>query len=86
MVDDMQKGIYDDIMIPSVKVLLQIELTGMPLNMDVVLETRTELEAIEKDCKDTLFALPLIQGFIKHLRKKESDACHAKWKKENHAY
>lgn len=82
MVDDMQKGIYDDIMIPSVKVLLQIELTGMPLNMDVVLETRTELEAIEKDCKDTLFALPLIQGFIKHLRKKESDACHAKWKKK----
>lgn len=38
MVADGQETIYKELLIPSLKVITQIELTGMPINMDRVLE------------------------------------------------
>ena len=47
MVADKQLEIYNNIFIPSVKVILQMELTGMCLDMDQVLKAEQELLAIK---------------------------------------
>lgn len=44
MTADKQLEVYNKLMIPSVKVILQMELTGMPLNMEKVKHARTVLE------------------------------------------
>lgn len=68
LVSDQQVDIYNKIFIPSLKVLLQIELTGLPLKRDQVAKTRKELEAIQKDFMDRLFACPRIANFEKHMK------------------
>lgn len=82
MVQDEQLEIYNTIKIPSVRVLLQIELTGMPLDMARVLEVEKELQDIYNSWDKTLRTLPIIKDFIKYLRQQESDKAHAKWKKK----
>ena len=46
MVADEQLNIYEEIFKPSIRVLLQAELVGMPLCMDTVLDVRDELTGI----------------------------------------
>lgn len=47
MVQDQQLEIYNTIFIPSVKVIMQMELSGMCLNMNRVLEVEKELSQIK---------------------------------------
>ena len=82
MVADTQLQIYNDIMIPSVKVLLQIELTGMPMNMDEILRAQKEMEGYRTQFHRIIANLPTIHKFVDHLRQVESDKCHEKWKKK----
>lgn len=46
MINDDQLDIYETIFKPSVKVILQMELTGMPINMKAVALARKELEEV----------------------------------------
>jgi len=82
LITDHQEKIYNQIMIPSIKVILQMELTGMPLDMDQVLKTETIMEGYRKKFSHTVFNSPIIKKFTKVLRKRESDVMHAKWKKK----
>jgi DNA polymerase-1 len=43
MLKDDQLGIYEEIMLPSIKLIVQMELMGMPIDMDQVKETETYL-------------------------------------------
>jgi len=54
MKDDEQLPIYDDIMLPSLTVITNMELTGMPMDMDEVHAVKAELEAIVKIPKEFL--------------------------------
>lgn len=65
---DQQEDIYKRIFLPSLKVLLQIELTGLPLLRDQVQKTKKDLEAIRDGFIDRLFALPRIINFEKHIK------------------
>jgi len=47
MITDKQLDIYNTIFIPSVKVILQMELSGMPIDMNQVLKAEQELIAIK---------------------------------------
>ena len=49
MLKDDQKDIYETIMIPSLKVIIQMELHGMPIDMDQVLITEHTLQRLETD-------------------------------------
>lgn len=80
MVNDNQLGIYNTIFLPSVKVILQTELTGMPLDWQRVHEVKSELEIIENTFLSALFTSPIIIDYIKVLRQKKSDEMHAEWK------
>ena len=46
MADDQQDVIYFDVMLPSLKTIIQMELTGMPLNPQRVQEVKHQLEVI----------------------------------------
>lgn len=82
MVEDKQLGIYQEMMMPSVKMLLHIELCGMPIDMVKVQEAKEELMKISEFHYNRLQSNPVIKQYWYHLRQKESDACHAKWKKK----
>ena len=69
-------------MIPSIKSLLQIELTGMPINMEKVLYAEKRMTSIQNRYTDFLMSCPTIRRYWIALRKKESMACHDKWKQK----
>lgn len=46
MVNDQQENLYYDLMLPSQKLLIQMELTGMPMSAAKVQEIKTKLEMI----------------------------------------
>lgn len=65
MVADQQEDIYLNIFKPSIAVLLQSELVGIPLDMPEVLRTKEELEAIKQRIMDSINTNPLV---IEHMR------------------
>jgi DNA polymerase-1 len=46
MVQDNQLDLYNSLMLPSLKLIMQIEMTGMPLDKDKVQETKAKLQNI----------------------------------------
>lgn len=83
MVQDEQLNIYNTIMIPSVKSILQIELTGMCLDMPRVLEVKSELEAIRNMHRKALFESDIIKKFIVTMEDELFITTNAGWKKKS---
>ena len=81
MVQDQQLEIYNTIFIPSMKVITQIELTGMPLDMEQVAIAKKAMEAILHTNLDILDC-PLIWDFENALREQTRTAHNAKLKKK----
>lgn len=54
MCKDNQLGIYENIMLPSLKVIVQMELVGMPINMTKVSQVKGELSLIQEAHKTSL--------------------------------
>ena len=83
MIADQQERIYDEIMIPSVKVILQMELTGMPMVPENIAKSRAELEALQQQYIKALFAEDEIKDFekTKKMLKLLLDNQHLKTKK-----
>jgi DNA polymerase-1 len=61
MVEDQQEDLYYDLMLPSQKVITQIELSGMPLNPEQVQVARQKLEHIVQQEQAKFVNLPLIK-------------------------
>ena len=76
MVKDSQLGIYTEVFLPSVKMILQMELSGAPLDMDKVVFTRAKLEKQKALDETILKSSGLIQQYELKLRKEE-------WTKKN---
>jgi len=71
MTADDQKSVYDTIFIPSVKIILQMELTGMPIDMFEVHKADTELRFIRQTHRSFIENSPLIKSFEKDLQEQE---------------
>jgi DNA polymerase-1 len=63
MLRDKQLQIYEEIMLPSIKVIAHMELIGMPIDMEQVYKTKKELETIVNIPKEFLRHSPLIKTF-----------------------
>lgn len=83
MIQDNQEDIYRTIMLPSIKLILQMELTGMPLDMPEVLKVQTELEVIRQRAEEKLFTLSVVKDFIGTLRKIECFKQNLLWKRKS---
>lgn len=64
LVADDQLEIYQTIFQPAIKDIIQMQLTGLPVNMATVWKVKAELEADEAKAVTAVQSSPLIQAFI----------------------
>ncbi len=69
MLADDQLSVYETVMRPSIKVILQMELTGMPLDLATVKQTKRRLQAVYDTQNSVLFNHPIIVNFTEQMRK-----------------
>lgn len=82
MVDDLQLPVYEDLFKPAILDIVQMQLTGMPLNMKRVKEVK---KVLQKDCDVSIAkmtALPLVQKFTYELAERVTHKLNAKWKQK----
>jgi DNA polymerase-1 len=84
MVADQQEELYHALMLPSLKLILQIELTGMPLNPQKVAEVRAKLEAIRDGHLSVIKNSSLIKMLNLLFRQTEMEKANAKLKVKQH--
>lgn len=84
MVADQQEELYHSLMLPSLKLIIQIQLTGMPLNAAKVQEVRGKLKAIRDGHLDVLTNNPVIQMLNLMFRQTEMEKANAKLKVKQH--
>lgn len=67
MIADNQKNIYEEIFKPAVIDIIQMQLTGLPVNMERVKEARAVMEADYNAAITGIRNNPLIQDFVRDL-------------------
>lgn len=85
MVADQQEELYYELMMPSQKVITQVELSGMPMNPEQVQHARSELETIKANHELDFLGLPIIRQLEDRLTKEawEKDYADRKAKAKN---
>lgn len=71
MLQDNQENIYNTIMLPSLKTIIQMELTGMPMDMAEVLMLRDELRAKSLTLETKIQAYDLVKATVIGLKEQE---------------
>lgn len=84
MVQDRQEELYYDLMLPSLKVIIQMELTGMPMDQTNVSVAKTELERLQASYLSVLNDNPTIKMLDMLVQKSVMDAANAKLKTKQH--
>ena len=84
MVADQQEELYHGLMLPSLKLIIQMELTGMPLDPVKVVEVRAKLERIRDGHLDVIINSKLIQAFNLIHRQDAMEDANAKLKVKQH--
>lgn len=84
MVDDRQEELYYELMLPSLKTIIQTELCGMPLNKHRVQEVKAELEGELKKHTDVLSNSPAVEQLNERLQREAMEAANAKLKTKQH--
>lgn len=64
MIADCQEAIYEKVFKPATKDIVQMQLTGMPVNMKRVLEVEKILQAEEDSAMHRIQSNPLVQRFV----------------------
>ena len=84
MVADEQLEVYESIMLPSIKTILQMELCGMPMDMEQVQVVKEKLQKTEAECLDVLTNSPVIRLLNVLLQTNAMNAANAKLKTKVH--
>ena len=84
MLRDNQKEIYDTIMKPSLKILIQMELVGMPIDLSRVNEVETELLGLQSKYLNQLSNASCVLACEKTIKHKALTAINAKLKTKQH--
>jgi DNA polymerase-1 len=82
MVADQQLGVYQTLFQPATLDIVQMQLTGMPVNMQRVLEVEAALQAVYDDAVGRIKQTQCIQRFEYRLKEKYIEKKHAEWKKK----
>lgn len=84
MVADRQEELYHTLMLPSLKVIIQMELTGMPMNAVRVAEVKSELMTVYLQHIDTLKNNPTIKALNLLVQTNTMEKANAKLKTKQH--
>lgn len=82
MLQDMQGKVYVDLFKPAIADIIQMQLTGMPLHMERVIEVKGILEADSKSAADRITQSPIVQNFIYTLNKEWVQLKNSTYKKK----
>ena len=84
MVKDNQEALYKDLMMPTVKLLLQTELVGMPINKARVNEIDDQLRKQQAEHINFISTHPLVQMMNTFVQTSAMEAANAKLKTKQH--
>jgi DNA polymerase-1 len=84
LVADKQETLYKDLMLPSLKTIIQMELTGMPMDPVRVQEVKAELEALQHGYETILTNSPVIKVLNLLIQTSAMEAANAKLKVKQH--
>jgi DNA polymerase-1 len=84
MVQDQQLNIYQTLMMPSLKLIIQLELTGMPMSDNRIQQVKTELVWEQQRHYDAIHNSPVIQMLNLLLQQSEMEKANAKLKIKQH--
>lgn len=84
MVLDQQESLYYSLMLPSLKLIIQIELTGMPLNATKVQQVKLELETIQQIHLNVIQNSSIVRTLELLLQTNAMGAANAKLKVKQH--
>lgn len=82
MINDQQEEIYNNIFKPAIKDIIQMQLTGLPVDMQRVKEVQPQLEQDSQDALDRMAQLPVIQEFEYMRLEAYTKAKNAQWKQK----
>lgn len=82
LVDDQQLDIYENLFKVATTDIIQMQLTGMPLNMDQVAKVESILQVIMDHALQTIRGLELIQKYEYHRLEKYTELKNSEWKKK----
>ena len=82
MLQDDQKDIYENLFLPALKDIVQMQLTGLPLNMKRVLEVEKILQSDLDNAVYTLKNNKLVQDFVYYLKEEWVKDKNSKLKKK----
>ena len=82
MLADDQYEIYDEIFRPSLVDIIDMQLNGLPIDMEQVAKSKAELEGLMATALQTIQGNQVVQDYTLHLKKMELEKLHAKWKKK----
>lgn len=84
LLQDQQGGIYNDLFKPSTKTLIQMEISGMPMDASRIQEVREHLQAQENSYLEVLNNSPLIKTLNLIVQQDAMKAANAKLKTKQH--
>lgn len=82
LIQEEQEEIYRELMLPTLKVLIQTELSGMPLNSKRVNRLKESMENQKEELLGRIYSHPLVQETVLLLREKEATKKNAVLKKK----
>jgi DNA polymerase I len=84
MVQDKQLTLYETLMLPSLKLIIQIELTGMPMKSTKITEVYDKLKLQQDTQLSLIVNSPLIKALNLVLQQTEMEKANAKLKTKQH--
>ena len=84
LLKDQQAGIYNDLFKPSAKTLIQMEISGMPMDASRIQEVKEHLQAQENSYLEVLNNSPLIKALNLIVQQDAMEAANAKLKTKQH--
>ena len=82
MIDDQQLNIYENLFKPAVKDIIQMQLTGLPMDMDQVLKAEQEMEGIKNEALEKILLSPLVREYMENYRVKWAEKRNQELKKK----
>ena len=84
MVQDQQEELYYSLMLPSLKVIIQMELTGMSMDAKKIQQAKKELEEQQQEYLDVIRNSSIIKVFDLLVQRTAMDKANAKLKTKQH--
>lgn len=84
MLKDNQKTIYETIMLPSIKTIIQMELIGMPIDLNQVSITKAKLEGLRDKAVSNIITHPKVIATEQALQQIELAKINSKLKTKQH--